>query len=399
MRTLLMILTVLFSATSVLAQKRVALVLGNSAYAHTPQLTNPGNDANDLADVLMKLGFEVIQGRDLDKAGMEGAIRRFADALSDAQMGLFYYAGHGLQVNGQNYLVPIDAQLNSNSALDFEMIRLDVVQRSMERSTATNIIILDACRDNPLARNLARTLGTRSSSIGRGLAAMESGEGTLISFSTQPGNVALDGVGRNSPFAAALVRHLATPGEDLPTILISVRNDVMMATDRRQVPWEHSALTAKIYFTPPKPTGATHEQYVELTFWNAVKDSRNATVLRTYLDRYPKGEFAPVAARLIEQYELKAKAALTNSDAEKRRDELPKSGDTRKSGATTKDVPQGKERRIGGADSAQAAGRKYWPGNTIQPGQSMSVTTSDGRRLTCIGGDYRAGKARQCRWN
>src|SRR5262245_58164582 len=156
-----------------------------------------------------------------------------------------------MQVGGSNYLVPVDAELANTAALDFEMVRLDLVQRTMERETATNVLFLDACRDNPLARNLARAMGTRSTDIGRGLAAAESGVGTLISFSTQPGNVALDGSGRNSPYAAALVKGLAAPGEDLSAMLIGVRNEVMAATHNRQVPWEHSALRARLYLTPP----------------------------------------------------------------------------------------------------------------------------------------------------
>jgi len=151
-----------------------------------------------------------------------------------------------MQVGGSNYLVPVDAELANTAALDFEMVRLDLVQRTMERETATNVLFLDACRDNPLARNLARAMGTRSTDIGRGLAAAESGVGTLISFSTQPGNVALDGSGRNSPYAAALVKGLAAPGEDLSAMLIGVRNEVMAATHNRQVPWEHSALRAPL---------------------------------------------------------------------------------------------------------------------------------------------------------
>jgi uncharacterized caspase-like protein len=121
----------------------------------------------------------------------------------------------------------------------------------MEREAQTNILFLDACRDNPLARNLARAMGTRSAAIGRGLAAVESGLGTLISFSTQPGNVALDGTGRNSPFAGALVKHISFSNDDLSAMLIAVRNDVLRETQRRQVPWEHSALTGRFYFKAP----------------------------------------------------------------------------------------------------------------------------------------------------
>ena len=149
--------------------------------------------------------FKTIEGFDLDKQAFERKVRDFSTALAHADVSLFFYAGHGLQVAGQNYLVPIDAKAETADALDWEMVRLDLVQRTMERGTSTNIIFLDACRNNPLARNLARAMGTRSAEISRGLAAVESGVGTLISFSTQPGNVAVDGSGRNSPFAARLL--------------------------------------------------------------------------------------------------------------------------------------------------------------------------------------------------
>ena len=139
-----------------------------------------------LAATLTQLGFQVVEGFDLDKASFDRKVRDFAEALERAQLALFFYVGHGLQVGGQNYLVPVDANLIKAAALDFETVRLDLVQRTMEREVNTNIIMLDACRDNPLARNLARSFGTRSAAVGRGLAAMESGEGTLISFSTQP---------------------------------------------------------------------------------------------------------------------------------------------------------------------------------------------------------------------
>jgi Caspase domain len=230
------------------AEKRVALVMGNSAYQHTQALRNPRNDAADISKELKRLGFRVISGVDLDKSGMDQKIRDFAEAIAGAEAGVFFYAGHGLQVSGQNYLVPIDAKLTTAQALDFEMVRLDLIQRVMERETKTNVIFLDACRNNPLSRNLARAMGTRSMEVGTGLAPVESGLGTLISFSTQPGNVALDGQGRNSPFAEALVKYLASPTEDLSSMLVSVRNDVMKTTENKQVPWEHSALRAKFYF-------------------------------------------------------------------------------------------------------------------------------------------------------
>jgi hypothetical protein len=332
MRSMALLALVLLGAAPAAAAKRVALVLGNSAYRNTPALANPRNDANDMAAALTSLGFDVIKGVDLDKAGMDRHIRDFAERLEGSDVGLFFYAGHGLQVDGQNFLVPVDAELNSGAALDFEMVRLDLIQRTMERESKTNVLFLDACRDNPLARNLARSLGTRSSSIGRGLAAVESGAGTLISFSTQPGNVAQDGKGRNSPFAGALLKQVLVPGEDLSTMLIKVRNDVMASTGNRQVPWEHSALRARFYFSvpptaaappPPSPSQTDFDRQMEITFWSTIKDSKSPAVLRTYLDRYPNGTFAGLAKVMIDQLEKDAAAHASGDRAAPKQAEKP----------------------------------------------------------------------------
>ena len=232
------------------AQKRVALVIGNSAYTHATALANPANDAADMATALKDLDFEVIVGLDLDKRAFDAKVRDFSRALTQADTGLLFYAGHGLQVAGRNHLVPIDAQLTSERDLDFEAVSLDFVlkQMELEREGKTNIVFLDACRDNPLARNLARTMGTRSVSIGRGLAQVQTGVGTFIAYSTQPGNVALDGTGRNSPFATALLKAVRDPGRNLTAVMIQVRKDVLSSTSGKQVPWHHSALTGDFYF-------------------------------------------------------------------------------------------------------------------------------------------------------
>jgi hypothetical protein len=316
------------------AGKRVALVIGNAAYRHAGELANTRNDAGDMAAALRMHGFEVLDGIDLDKAALERRIRDFSAALVGADVGLFFYAGHGLQISGTNYLVPIDAQLRTASALDFEMVRLDLVQRTMEREAPTNILFLDACRDNPLARNLARSMGTRSSLIGQGLAEVKAGVGTLVGFSTQPGNIALEGVGRNSPYATALLKHMETPGKDVGGVLVAVRNDVLQATAGKQVPWEFTALTDEVYLRaaaaalapsatgPAPPTGARpvpaptasgelppdYDKEMEIAFWNAVKGSKSPAVLATYLDRFPRGTFAGLARVMIEQ--LKAEEAV-----------------------------------------------------------------------------------------
>jgi uncharacterized caspase-like protein len=251
MRRLVLLVCILISLlvpAPAQAQQRVALVVGNSAYQYTSELDNPKNDAADIAAALKKHGFQVIEGVDLNKAAFDRKVGDFAVALRGADAGVFFYAGHGLQVGGVNYLVPIDAQAEDEARLDLEMVRVDLVHRIMERQTGSNVLFLDACRDNPLARNLATKLGTRSVEVGRGLRQVEAGAGTLISFATQPGNVALDGAGRNSPYTGALVKHLVAAKGDLNAILVNVRKDVMQATRNRQVPWENSALTDHFYF-------------------------------------------------------------------------------------------------------------------------------------------------------
>jgi uncharacterized caspase-like protein len=346
------------------SEKRVALVIGNGAYAHAPRLDNPVSDARDMTAALRNLGFEVIEGIDLDETSMRRTVKRFAETLTGGDVGLFFYAGHGLQVNGQNYLVPVDAKLETAAGLDFELVRLDVVHRTMEREAKTNVLFLDACRDNPLSRNLARAMGTRSSQIGKGLAVVESGVGTLISFSTQPGNVALDGAGRNSPFAGALVKHIARPTEDLSTLLIRVRNDVMAETKDRQIPWEHSSLRAKLYLAalppePPRITGPTYEQQAELSFWATVKDSADPAVIQTYLDRFPQGTFAALAQILIGNLKREAdrKAAAIEREADLRKAEEAKKAATEAKAASDRraaEATQASELRKAQEEAKQA---------------------------------------------
>jgi hypothetical protein len=175
-----------------------------------------------------------------------------------ADVAVFFYAGHGLQVGGRNYLVPVDARLQSERDLDFDAVSLDFILKQVEldRDGKTSIVFLDACRDNPLSRNLARSMGTRSASVGQGLAQVQTGVGTFIAYSTQPGNVALDGTGRNSPFTGALVNGVTAPGRNLTSMMIQVRNQVLAATGGKQVPWDHSALTGDFYFHLASAGGA-----------------------------------------------------------------------------------------------------------------------------------------------
>jgi tetratricopeptide (TPR) repeat protein len=228
------------------SRRRVALVIGNGKYQFAAPLPNPPNDAADIAKALRKLGFDVVEGRDLDRPGMDNAIRQFGRKLDGADIALFFYAGHGLQVNGKNYLVPVDAKLERPGDLTLDAVDISTVLAQMEAEKRVNLIFLDACRDNPLARSLARSLGTRSSAVGQGLASIQSAIGTMIAYATQPDNVALDGEGRNSPFTAALLKHLVTPGLEIGALMKRVRADVIAATREKQVPWDHSSLIGDV---------------------------------------------------------------------------------------------------------------------------------------------------------
>jgi formylglycine-generating enzyme required for sulfatase activity len=307
------------------AQKRVALVVGNAAYERVPKLTNPVNDARDMAAALKALGFDVVEGFDLNKMAFDRKVLDFAAAVEGASVGIFFYAGHGLQVAGQNYLAPVDAQLLTPTALDFELMKVEVIQRVMELSTKTNVLFLDACRDNPLGRNIARSLGTRSTDVGKGLAQIEAGSGTLISFSTQPGAVAVDGKERNSPYSGALIKHLSSSNDDLNAVLIAVRNDVMTATQDAQVPWEHSALRGRLYFNQGSPVSESGKAApIRLSeaaeAWRAAEKTTSISALESFISRYNDTFYAVLARERIEELK-KGTATSKQSEPVKKNEE------------------------------------------------------------------------------
>jgi len=240
----------LWAPPSQAASDRVALVIGNGAYENAAQLANPPNDASDVAKALRNIGFDVVEGHNLGKRDMEGKIREFGKKLDNANLALFFYAGHGLQVSGRNYLVPIDAKLDRPADLNFETFDVNVVLQQMEAEKRVNLVFLDACRDNPLARTLARSMGTRSAAVGQGLASIQGAVGTMIAYATQPDNVAMDGEGRNSPFTTALLKYIQTPGLEVSSLMKRVRSDVVAATRDRQVPWDHSSLMGDVVLVP-----------------------------------------------------------------------------------------------------------------------------------------------------
>jgi uncharacterized caspase-like protein len=244
-------------ATNALAQPdRIALVIGNSHYLHTPALPNPVNDAREVAKVLRAIGFEVTAQEDLTRAPMAQHIHSFFVTASSARISVLFYAGHGLQSAGKNYIVPVDAKLESANAVETELIEVDALLANLDRADRANIVILDACRDNPLASQLQQGLGS-SRSIQRGFAAYSpaatggprSGTGVLIAFSTAPGMVALDGVSVNSPFTTALIKYLTVPGLEIRQMLTRVRADVAAATGNKQIPWDNSSLFGDVFLT------------------------------------------------------------------------------------------------------------------------------------------------------
>ncbi len=255
---MLQIITTLFfcipSATYAFEHKRVALVIGNSAYRYTQELPNPKSDAEAMTTALEHTGFAVTAGINLDRKSFEQAIITFTKALQATDVGLFFYAGHGVQVAGENYLVPVDAKLRNEADLNVSMIKLNNILVQMGHSSKINLIFLDACRDNPLTRGLSRGIAhPHSAKIGFGLAPQHPGIGTMITFSTEPGHVAMDGIGPNSPFTTALLRHMEAPDLDIDQLLRLVRRDVIAMTGGKQVPWNHSSLTEGFQFKPRKP--------------------------------------------------------------------------------------------------------------------------------------------------
>jgi len=233
---------------------RMALIIGNGAYAHVKALPNPANDARAVAKSLRDIGFTVSEGVDLDRAAMQKMTRDFLRAAARAQVAMVYYAGHGVQVDGRNYLIPVDVELKPGSGMTEAMIDMDTIMAGLDDQVRTNILIFDACRNNPMAQQVASTATNRAIEGASGLAAPTSlgtgatlGAGTLIAFATAPGQVALDGEGANSPFSAALSRHIGTPGLEVQQMLTRVRAEVVSSTKNKQVPWSNSSLLGEVY--------------------------------------------------------------------------------------------------------------------------------------------------------
>jgi hypothetical protein len=298
------------------AEMRVALVIGNSAYKNVPRLTNPVNDASRVADTFKNARFDAVTTKfELTVSEMRKTLREFGASTREADIAVIYYAGHGIELDGNNYLIPTDAELETDADVLDETLPLDRVLFAIEPTKRLRLIILDACRDNPFAKTMKRTIATRA--VGRGLAKVEpTSPNTLIAFAAKAGSTALDGDDKGSPFTTALVKHIATPGLDLRKAFGYVRDDVLKATHNKQEPYVYGSLGGDdvplvpampvITEPQPNPDDAVRRDY-ELALQLGTRDGWNA-----FLARYPRGFYADLARGQLNKIAAEeARAAAT----------------------------------------------------------------------------------------
>ena len=320
---LLLAVAQLLPANDASAADRVALVIGNSAYSHIGRLPNPANDAADMEAALERLGFDVTLAADVTLAGLNEALRNFARSSAGAEMALVFYAGHGMEMDRVNYLLPVDARLERETDVAYETVALDRVLQATE-GAALRVVILDACRNNPLAAAMQTRNPTRSISRGAFGALDERllGDEMLVAYAAAEGTVAEDGTGRNSPYTTALLQHLDQPLE-IGALFRRVRAGVLAATDGRQRPHEYQSLLREHYLSgaggaAPGSSAAAADAGApdaalqqEAVFWEAIRDSAVAADYREFLRRWPNGTLAPLAANRLEK--LRAEGAASTA--------------------------------------------------------------------------------------
>jgi len=305
-------------ASASAADTRVALVIGNGAYVSTAQLPNPSHDAEDVAASLGRSGFEVLRGIDLRQADMQDLTIRFARAAAKADVALFYYSGHAMQYNGVNYLMPVDAVLTDEADLK-RFVRVDDIVNDLQQAKNLRILVLDSCRDNPLADTLKRS-ATRGASVGRGLSKVEAPRGTIVSFSTQSGQVAADGSGRNSPYTTAFLKHIEEP-QEIGDVFRDISSDVYDSSGKTQLPELSLSIIGKFYLngpvsvtvTPATPQAAPKADPCAAaeSHWKAADGIGTQGAYEDHLARFPNCIFATLARARVEG--LKQKVALAPS--------------------------------------------------------------------------------------
>ena len=297
------------SFSPVFADKRVALVIGNSAYQNVQHLANPVNDAADMAATLKGLGFQVTSASDLGRVDMQEQLANFSDRAVGADIALVFFAGHGMELDRRNYLIPVDAKLANDRRLRFEAVSLDDVMAALEGVKGIRIVLLDACRNNPFAASMK--VSTASRSVGRGLLRVEASKGTLISFSAKEGTVAADGSGRNSPYTAALLKNLKEPGLEISLLFRKVRDNVLEATGMAQEPFVSASLSSdEIYLLPPVTKSETPPQPLPrpeadpaAEVWAVTKDTESPEVLKTFIARFKGTVYAELAGARLKEIE------------------------------------------------------------------------------------------------
>jgi uncharacterized caspase-like protein len=344
-----------------LAEKRVALVLGNSAYQNVPRLPNPVNDGAVIAATLKNAGFDVVDSRhDLPAAETRRALRDFADRARDADIAVVYYAGHGIEVDGTNYLIPVDAKLERDTDVYDEAFSLERVLLAIEPAKQLRLVILDACRDNPFAKVMKRTVASRA--VGQGLAKVEpTSPNMLIAYSAKAGSTALDGDANNSPFTIALAKHLTTPGLDVRRAFGFVRDDVLKTTSYRQEPFVYGSLGGDdVPLVPAKDTASPANPQADIRRdYELAQQIGNKAALNAFLAQYPDGFYADLArSQLAKIAAEEARVAATEKArlAEQERARLAAEGAQKSQQARADaDAKAAEQARIGAEKAKQVA--------------------------------------------
>lgn len=304
----------------VLAADRVALVIGNGAYQKVATLSNPPRDATDIGRALERLNFKVTQLNNANAAEMRKAIMEFGRTTEGAEMAVVFYAGHGMEVGGENWLIPIDAELRSDADVESETVSLRSINVQVSKSRQLGLVILDACRNNPFAAKMKRSINTRA--VTRGLAPTEPTDNVLVAYAARDGTMANDGDGRNSPFTTALLQHIETPGLEVSFLFRRVRDDVMRATKREQQPFVYGSLSKEeLYLKAPATTAVqTPPVRAEVPpstedgrFWEAIKPRGYIDLFEQFIEKYPYSPHASEARQRIK--DLKSKEVATVSPA------------------------------------------------------------------------------------
>jgi hypothetical protein len=299
------------------ALRKTAFVVGNSAYRHVQRLINPGRDAAAIAAKLRGIGFDVTTVIDGDQPAMAAALAQFTQRSAGSDIALFYFAGHGIQINGENYFLPVTAKASTTDAVLKQSLALNDVRRRLgEASPGLTIFILDACRDNPFGSLAANRPWETAApvTLQPGLAQVQSAAGMLIAYATQPGKLAFDGKGKHSPFTESLLRYLEEPGLEIRLMLGRVREDVVAHTNGAQIPWVEEAVLGEFYFSERNDLIAAlleDGKPDDVTFWRSIWRSTAREDYEAYLARFPQGAFATLATNRLNALKASVYAAAT----------------------------------------------------------------------------------------